>query len=57
MQHRQMMKLGSSKPWPAAMERLTGSRTMQTKGLLAYFRPLYLWLRDENRKTGEPIGF
>ncbi|XP_024941248.1 angiotensin-converting enzyme isoform X2 [Cephus cinctus] len=54
---KQMMRLGASKPWPDAMEMLTGYRTMQTKGLLAYFHPLYLWLRDENKRNHEPIGF
>ncbi|XP_043289330.1 angiotensin-converting enzyme-like [Venturia canescens] len=54
---RQMMKLGSSKPWPDAMEKFTGSRTMQTKGLLAYFKPLYHWLQNENRRRNETVGF
>ncbi|XP_012251780.2 angiotensin-converting enzyme [Athalia rosae] len=54
---RQMMQLGSSVPWPEAMERLTGHREMKTGGLMSYFRPLYIWLKDENKRSKEPVGF
>ncbi|XP_068991118.1 angiotensin-converting enzyme-like [Neodiprion pinetum] len=54
---RQMMKLGSSLPWQDTMERFTGSRVMRTEGITAYFRPLYNWLKQENSRTREPVGF
>ncbi|XP_046740506.1 angiotensin-converting enzyme-like [Diprion similis] len=54
---RQMMKLGSSLPWQETMERFTGSREMRTEGITAYFRPLYDWLKQENARTREPVGF
>jgi len=52
-----MLKLGSSKPWFDAMELLTGQRKMDAGPLLNYFRPLYEWLRNENKKTGEYLGW
>lgn len=52
-----MLKMGSSRPWPDAMEALTGQRAMRADGLLEYFRPLHDWLRAENQRTGEYIGW
>ncbi|CAH0729159.1 unnamed protein product, partial [Brenthis ino] len=52
-----MLKMGSSKPWPDAMEALTGQRAMRADGLLEYFRPLHEWLEAENQRTGEFIGW
>ncbi|KAM3961010.1 angiotensin-converting enzyme [Aphomia sociella] len=52
-----MLKMGSSKPWPDAMEALTGQRSMKADGLLEYFKPLYEWLKAENQRTGEYIGW
>ncbi|KAI5646416.1 angiotensin-converting enzyme domain-containing protein [Phthorimaea operculella] len=52
-----MLKMGSSKPWPDAMEVLTGQREMKADGLLEYFKPLYEWLQQENLRTGEYIGW
>ena len=51
------MKLGSSKPWPEAMERLTGSREISTASILEYFKPLQQWLVAENERTGANIGW
>ncbi|CAH0693099.1 unnamed protein product [Chilo suppressalis] len=52
-----MLQLGSSKPWPEAMEMLTGQRNMDASGVLEYFQPLYDWLKAENERTGEFIGW
>lgn len=52
-----MLKLGSSKPWFDAMELLTGQREMDAGPLLNYFNPLYEWLQNENKKTGEQLGW
>lgn len=49
--------MGSSKPWPDAMEVLTGDRNMDASGLMEYFKPLYDWLKAENERTGEYIGW
>ena len=50
-----MMKLGSSLPWPDALEAITGSRRMSAEPLVEYFAPLLRWLKKENR--GQPIGW
>ncbi|KAM3956774.1 angiotensin-converting enzyme-like isoform 2-T2 [Aphomia sociella] len=52
-----MLQMGSSKPWPDAMEALTGQRNMDASGVLEYFEPLYKWLKTENERTGEYIGW
>lgn len=49
--------MGSSKPWPDAMEVLTGQRNMDASGLLEYFKPLQTWLEEENNKNGVFIGW
>ncbi|XP_069674792.1 angiotensin-converting enzyme-like [Periplaneta americana] len=54
---RKMLRMGSSKPWPDAMELLTGQREMDASGMLDYFKPLSEWLEKENNKTGEYIGW
>ncbi|KAL8561905.1 hypothetical protein ACOMHN_046695 [Nucella lapillus] len=50
-----MLQLGSSKPWPQALEQITGSRQMDVGPLLDYFQPLYDWLKEQN--AGHPIGW
>jgi len=50
-----MLKLGLSKPWPDALEALTGSRQMDATAILDYFAPLKAYL-DEQIK-GHKIGW
>jgi hypothetical protein len=52
-----MLELGSSRPWPEAMEQITGQREMDASAIVEYFAPLYEWLKAENAKTGELIGW
>ena len=49
-----MMEMGLSKPWPDALEALTGKRDMDATAILDYFRPLQGWLetRNEGRQCG-----
>jgi peptidyl-dipeptidase A len=51
---RAMLALGASKPWPDAMEALTGQREMDGSALLEYFGPLKAYLDEQNkdRKCG-----
>ncbi|HEY0840344.1 MAG TPA: M2 family metallopeptidase, partial [Vulgatibacter sp.] len=46
---RAMLALGSSKPWPEAMEAITGQREMDASAILEYFQPLQTWLAEQNR--------
>ena len=55
--NREMLKLGSSIPWPEAMEKLTGSRSMSTLSLQRYFEPLTAWLKEQNLKNGDIPGW
>jgi len=44
-----MMELGSSKPWPDALEQMTGTRQMDGRALVTYFEPLMAWLAEQNK--------
>jgi peptidyl-dipeptidase A len=50
-----MMAMGSSRPWPDALEALTGERRMDAAALLEYFAPLQRWLDEQNR--GHAVGW
>ena len=52
-----MLKLGSSLTWPNALEIMTGSSEMSSKSLINYFDPLLQFLREENEKNEESIGW
>jgi peptidyl-dipeptidase A len=47
--------MGMSRPWPDALEALTGERRMDAGAILDYFAPLKAWLDEQNR--GEKIGW
>jgi peptidyl-dipeptidase A len=50
-----MLSMGQSRPWPDALEALTGTRQMDATAIIDYFAPLSAWL-DEQIK-GKPIGW
>ncbi len=50
-----MLKMGQSRPWPDALEALTGSRQMDATAIVDYFAPLKAWL--DARIKGKPIGW
>jgi peptidyl-dipeptidase A len=50
-----MMQMGSSKPWPDALEALTGQREMDASAILDYFAPLQTWLDTQNK--GQVCGW
>ena len=53
-----MLKLGSSKPWPDALQKLTGSiRDMSVKPILKFFAPLNDWLQKTNKDNGDQPGW
>jgi peptidyl-dipeptidase A len=43
-----MMELGQSRPWPDALEVLTGQREMDATAIIDYFAPLGSWLDQQN---------
>jgi peptidyl-dipeptidase A len=44
-----MLALGQSKPWPEAMEALTGQRGMDGSAIIDYFAPLNAYLKEQNK--------
>jgi peptidyl-dipeptidase A len=45
-----MLAMGASKPWPEALEALTGEKQMDATAILDYFAPLREWLEAEAAK-------
>ena len=43
-----MLEMGASKPWPEALEALTGQRQMDATAISDYFAPLKTWLDQQN---------
>jgi peptidyl-dipeptidase A len=52
-----MLSLGQSKPWPEALETLTGQREIDASALADYFAPLKTWLDAQNKKNNYPVGW
>jgi peptidyl-dipeptidase A len=53
----EMLALGASKPWQEALETLTGEKQMDATAIADYFTPLKVWLDEQNRKNGYPVGW
>ena len=49
------LEMGASRPWPDALETLTGQRQMDATAIVDYFRPLMDWLATQNR--GKQCGW
>ena len=50
-----MLSMGQSKPWPDALEALTGQRQMDASAIVDYFAPLKVWLDEQNK--GKAVGW
>ncbi|HEY2114295.1 MAG TPA: M2 family metallopeptidase [Candidatus Angelobacter sp.] len=50
-----MLSMGKSKPWPDALEAISGQRQMDATAILDYFAPLKKWLDEQNQ--GEKPGW
>ena len=50
-----MLEMGQSKPWPDAMEALTGQRQADASAIIDYFAPLKKWLDEQNK--GMKVGW
>jgi len=46
------LEMGASRPWPDALELLTGSREMDASAIIDYFQPLMSWLEAQNAGRG-----
>lgn len=47
-----MLKMGKSKPWPDALEKLTGSKEVDVSAITEYFKPLYDWMKEQRKAIG-----
>jgi peptidyl-dipeptidase A len=52
-----MLAMGASKPWPEALEILTGEKQMDASALADYFAPLKTWLDEQNKANHYPVGW
>jgi peptidyl-dipeptidase A len=50
-----MLSMGLSKPWPEALDALTGTKQMDATAILDYFAPLSKWLDEQ--LAGKPVGW
>jgi len=49
--------MGSSRPWPEAMQVIAGQNEMDASAIREYFKPLEDWLKIQNEKLGETPGW
>jgi peptidyl-dipeptidase A len=52
---KEMLALGAQKPWPDALEVLTGQREMDATAIVDYYAPLLEWLNEQNK--GQRCGW
>jgi len=45
----EMLEMGASRPWPDALEAMTGQREMDATAIVDYFAPLMDWLGEQNK--------
>ena len=50
-----MLAMGASRPWPDALEVLTGQRQMDATAIVDYYAPLKKWLDEQN--AGHNVGW
>jgi peptidyl-dipeptidase A len=52
-----MLEMGQSRPWPEALEAMTGSPEMDASAIIDYFQPLMTWLEADNAAAGRTCGW
>ncbi|MBI3668231.1 MAG: M2 family metallopeptidase [Acidobacteria bacterium] len=52
---KEMLEMGQSRPWPEALEALTGEKQLDATAILDYFAPLKKWLEEQN--AGHKVGW
>jgi len=52
-----MLAMGKSRPWPEALEALTGQKQMDASAITDYFAPLQAWLDEQNKQSGAKLGW
>ncbi|XP_053696511.1 angiotensin-converting enzyme [Sabethes cyaneus] len=54
---KQLMERGASEPWQQVLQEVIGEGRLDGTALREYFRPLEEWLRNENLRTNEFVGW
>lgn len=54
---REVMRVGSSRPWQEVLKEAIGTDALDVQPLLSYFQPISQWLQEENRRNGEVLGW
>ncbi|XP_064471673.1 angiotensin-converting enzyme-related protein-like [Ornithodoros turicata] len=54
---RHMMSYGAAIPWRTALLIATGSETIDVEPLLEYYQPLHVWLKAQNERLKNPVGW
>jgi len=52
-----VLAMGASRPWPEALEALSGDRQLDATAIADYFAPLKTWLDEQNQKAGSRAGW
>ena len=52
-----MLEMGLSRPWPEALEAMTGEKQIDATAMLDYFKPLMAWLEKENKAKSRKPGW
>ena len=52
-----MLEMGQSRPWPEALEAMTGEKKMDATAIIDYFAPLKTWLDEQNKKDGAKLDW
>ncbi|WP_299794655.1 M2 family metallopeptidase [uncultured Shewanella sp.] len=52
-----MLEMGQSRPWPEALEVVTGTQEMDARAVLDYFAPLQVWLDKQNSEANRQCGW
>ncbi|TRY89927.1 hypothetical protein DNTS_000391 [Danionella cerebrum] len=52
-----VLKAGSSKPWTEVLQEAVGTNKMDAGALMSYFEPVTTWLREQNERSGEVLGW
>ena len=50
-----MLEMGQSRPWPEALDQMTGENDIDATAILDYFAPLKQWLDEQNK--GHNVGW
>ncbi|XP_045155513.1 angiotensin-converting enzyme [Echinops telfairi] len=54
---RELLRAGSSRPWKELLKDMIGTDALDAGPLLDYFRPIRVWLQEQNSHNGDILGW